>query len=335
MKSIFNKLRTLNLNTITEGLNAIDKQRRATFIYGCIAMFGADVALWFLGMEAFNVPLYEILHPLHFILTLSLFTLYLRKRLSVLPAVTILSTANQLAVLFEMWLCVVMEPPHINLVMGYMVMATLNMALVLMANIRVLPFVLAALMMAGYGACCWVTRESALIGMLPIFLGSFFVVALLGQHLSSSILRLEHEKNTLQEGEQRVLNLFELDRSQLNSYIALARESGLPVEHTGALLGSIGARAQENIRDNVSYYYRQQQIDYDNLQASLPSLTPSEVEICALILKGKKLKETTRILGKSESNITSQRTKIRRKLGLSASDNLRDALVELTSRPSR
>jgi len=60
-------------------------------------------------------------------------------------------------------------------------------------------------------------------------------------------------------------------------------------------------------------------------------LTPSEIEICDLILKEKKMNEILQILGKSQGNVTSRRTNIRRKLGLSPADNLHDALVKCTT----
>ena len=54
-----------------------------------------------------------------------------------------------------------------------------------------------------------------------------------------------------------------------------------------------------------------------------PELTPSEIEICRLVILGKGLKEVCRELSKVESNITSQRRHIRIKLGLQPSDNLK------------
>lgn len=322
----------LHDNKLAGEQNVIDEQRRSAFIYACLAMFAADVALWFLGMDAFGDLLYEMLHPVHFLLTLSLFVSYLLNRLSVIVGVSILCTANQLSVLFEMWQCMILETTtsQIYLILGYMVMAGLNMALVMVAYIRVLPFVLGGLAIVAYGICSWGSGESILIGMFPIFLICFFVIALGGHHLSGNVHRLEHEKTVLKDEEQKILNLLELNKSELMACISLAKEKGLSTEQTGTLLDLIGKKARENIRDNVSYYYRQQEIDYAGLRSCLPKLTPSEVEICDLILKEKKMKEILRILGKSESNITSQRTNIRRKLGLSPSDNLRDALVKMT-----
>lgn len=55
-------------------------------------------------------------------------------------------------------------------------------------------------------------------------------------------------------------------------------------------------------------------------------LTKSEKVICKLILEGKTLKEICSLLNKSESNITSQRCHIRRKLKMDRKDDLRRTL---------
>lgn len=57
-----------------------------------------------------------------------------------------------------------------------------------------------------------------------------------------------------------------------------------------------------------------------------PTLTASERAICKLILQGKTLKEICDTLGKTESNVTSQRAHIRRKLNMTRQDELRSVL---------
>jgi DNA-binding CsgD family transcriptional regulator len=309
----------------------IERQRRTTFIYACVAMMIADVVLWFLGMRVFGDPFYELLHPIHFILTISLLLLCMRAKLSFVSGVVILCTANQLSVLFEMGQCLMNDhPQQIALIMGYMVLSGFNMALVLMTYVRTVPFVLAALAMIGYGVCCWATREVVLVGMLPLFVGCFFVTALLGSRLNSNAGRLQQEKDVLQEDEQQILSLFGMSKDKLMAYVSMARTRGLPLNETAALLEIVGPGARETIRENVLRYFRQQEIDYSNLQARLPELSASEIAICDLILKEKKLKEIARLLDKTESNITCQRANIRKKLGLTSSENLRNRLLEVT-----
>jgi DNA-binding CsgD family transcriptional regulator len=303
-----------------------------SFLYACVAMFFADIGLWFLGMNAFGKAGYEVIHIFHFMLTLGLLAYYLRDKLSVVTALTIFCVSNQAFIIFEMWLCCsIGDGSQVSFIAGYMVMAGLNLSLALMTYIRVLPLVLGGLSILSYGLCCLFTGDGALCGMFPIFLACFAVVSVGGHNLSGSVDELEQEKREMKESEQKILNLMELDRSQLSAYIALAREKGLSADETGTMLDLVGKKARENIQDNVSYYFRQRGIEYENLQTRLPQLSRSEIEICELILKEKKLKEILRILGKSESNVTSQRTNIRRKLGLSPSEDLRDALLRITT----
>lgn len=96
----------------------------------------------------------------------------------------------------------------------------------------------------------------------------------------------------------------------MHSYMMLAREKKLAPERTAEILTTAGDAAEKRIRENVAHYIRQSSIDFDNLQKRLPELSPSELEICSLILKEKKLKEISELLGKSCSNITCQRTNI-------------------------
>ena len=55
-------------------------------------------------------------------------------------------------------------------------------------------------------------------------------------------------------------------------------------------------------------------------------LTNSEKDICKLVLQGKTLKEICAQLDKSESNITSQRCHIRKKLNMERKDDLKRTL---------
>lgn len=59
----------------------------------------------------------------------------------------------------------------------------------------------------------------------------------------------------------------------------------------------------------------------------LPQLTPTELEVCRLVLKGMSQKEIAVATNKSLSNIGTVRGNIRRKLGLGTNEELRDGLV--------
>ena len=65
-----------------------------------------------------------------------------------------------------------------------------------------------------------------------------------------------------------------------------------------------------------------------------PTLTPTELEVCRLIVAGKTLNEIAGITGKNANNISSVRIHIRRKLGLKPSDDLRQSLEKMCGKGS-
>lgn len=103
-------------------------------------------------------------------------------------------------------------------------------------------------------------------------------------------------------------------------------------EKVYSLLSRLSSTHQEELLNNIKDYYHQQYIETVNLLSLCPSLTPSEVEICKLILMDKSLKEICFTLHKTSSNITSQRTHIRKKLNLSKQDDLRISLRMLLNK---
>nr|DAH94497.1 MAG TPA: helix-turn-helix protein [Caudoviricetes sp.] len=103
-------------------------------------------------------------------------------------------------------------------------------------------------------------------------------------------------------------------------------------EKVYSLLSRLSSIHQEELFNNIKNYYQKQYIETVNLLSICPSLTPSEIEICKLILIDKSLKEICSILHKTPSNITSQRTHIRKKLNLTKQDDLRTSLMILINK---
>lgn len=103
-------------------------------------------------------------------------------------------------------------------------------------------------------------------------------------------------------------------------------------EKVYSLLSRLSSTHQEELLNNIKDYYHQQYIETINLLSICPSLTSSEVEICKLILIGKSLKEICFTLHKTPSNITSQRTHIRKKLNLAKQNDLRTSLMVLLNK---
>lgn len=83
---------------------------------------------------------------------------------------------------------------------------------------------------------------------------------------------------------------------------------------------------QQNILDRAAEQLKTSELSQKAWDLVCAELTNSERVICQMVLEGKMLKEICIELNKSESNITSQRSHIRKKLNMDRKDDLRREL---------
>ncbi len=106
----------------------------------------------------------------------------------------------------------------------------------------------------------------------------------------------------------------------------LANLKEVDVHKEGNLIERLSPEMRERIVHRASQHLRNEELDNLAWDLVCSELTKSEKEICRLILEGKTLKEIGALLNKTESNITSQRSHIRKKLGMTRTDNLQRTL---------
>lgn len=92
------------------------------------------------------------------------------------------------------------------------------------------------------------------------------------------------------------------------------------------LLSRLSPEQQQNILDRAAEQLKTSELSKRAWDLVCAELTNSERVICQMVLEGKMLKEICIELNKSESNITSQRSHIRKKLNMDRKDDLRREL---------
>lgn len=92
------------------------------------------------------------------------------------------------------------------------------------------------------------------------------------------------------------------------------------------LMSRLSPEQQQKILDRATEQLKTNELSKKAWELVCADLTNSERVICQMILEGKSLKEICIELNKSESNITSQRSHIRKKLNLERRDDLRREL---------
>ena len=97
-------------------------------------------------------------------------------------------------------------------------------------------------------------------------------------------------------------------------------------DKTVNLLSRLSSEQQQNILDRAAEQLKTSELSKKARDLVCADLTNSEKQICQMVLEGKMLKEICIELNKSESNITSQRSHIRKKLNMDRKDDLKREL---------
>ena len=97
-------------------------------------------------------------------------------------------------------------------------------------------------------------------------------------------------------------------------------------DKTVNLLSRLSSEQQQNILDRAAEQLKTSELSKKAWDLVCADLTNSEKQICQMVLEGKMLKKICIELNKSESNITSQRSHIRKKLNMDRKDDLKREL---------
>lgn len=148
--------------------------------------------------------------------------------------------------------------------------------------------------------------KAILVGFLMVFYVSLYNM----DHVITKELR---QPKILKDGEKKALNM-------------LADLKDNQPEAAESLMKRLTPDVRQKIITHASEHLFNEELDRVAWDQVCDGLTFSEKEICKLILQGHTLKEICAKFNKSESNITSQRCHIRKKLNMDRRDDLRRTL---------
>lgn len=118
----------------------------------------------------------------------------------------------------------------------------------------------------------------------------------------------------------------ELTKEEKKALEMLAALKDMNYDKAGNLMERLSPELRQRIVKHASEHLRKEEMDKLAWDEVCRDLTNSEKEICKLVLQGLSLKQICIQLDKSESNITSQRSHIRKKLNLDRKEDLRRTL---------
>lgn len=165
-----------------------------------------------------------------------------------------------------------------------------------------------------------------LIGLLTVF----FVF--MGDTMYRNVKHIQQENTTYNTNERNLLQTLRLNRKEITAYLDLCHNQTRSDKETDRLFSILSERSQRNMIKAVEQKKAIDASESERTKAAFPDFTPTELEVARLILRDMKLSQIANLTGKSATNITVVRTRLRRKLGLAPGDDLHNALAKQMKR---
>lgn len=324
--SIRTKLRRLGFSLLKRESNYLDRQRQWLLV--CFAvMLSLGILSNILGLSGAFDPFFTASNIVFLIVVVSSFTAYLLGKIGVVRGIAFLAVATQvfigMDILYSAFVPTLKDNTMVILI--NMLILAGNMFFSLAAYQARLTRWLVAIALGVYLVCVVVTGNESLRNYFFMMLLILLFISVLSLGIARNGEYLVNANKILQREEEELLQVLRINKKQIKAYVALAKERH-NVKQTEHLLDLLGEASQKNVIDNVLQYIQTRELSKQNLERVFPELSSSEREICYLILQNKKLAEICVLLNKTESNITTQRGNIRKKLGMNPSDNLQKVL---------
>lgn len=324
--SIRTKLRRLGLSLLKRESNYLDRQRQWLLV--CFAvMLSLGILSNILGVSGAFDPFFTASNIVFLIVVVSSFAAYLLGKIGVVKGITFLAVATQvfigMDILYSAFVPTLKDNTMVILI--NMLILAGNMFFSLAAYQARLTRWLVGIALEVYLVCVIVTGNESLRNYFFMMLLILLFISVLSLGIARNGEYLVNANKILQREEEELLQVLRINKKQIKAYVALAKERH-DVKLTEHLLDLLGEASQKNVIDNVLQYIQTRELSKQNLERVFPELSSSEREICYLILQNKKLSEIGILLNKTESNITTQRGNIRKKLGMNPSDNLQKVL---------
>ena len=264
--------------------------------------------------------------------TLAILIMYLTQRMRLTVAISSFGILTQLAESARI-VYVAMERPdgfEETIVFNLVISLALIIYMV-MAAVRHMPTILALMSIATITSAYLYTDGKINRQIVVIFVIVEIFTCILGEMIRRGIRSMQRENADYHSTLNRVLSTFHMTKTELLAYIQLGRGEQSDKDITD-FFDHLDERTEANLIRAVEQRVAQRKMQHADISAVLPTLTPTEQEVCRLIIGGKTIIEIASILHKNANNVSSVRIHIRKKLGLATGKDLREALLEVMQR---
>lgn len=286
-----------------------------------------SLALGVLGILGPSAPFFVHLNTIYLGVIIVLFLLYLFRCVRVDTALRLMIYATHLSTSIEIVYCTYHFASTYNqmLIVGNVTLLAINTIFALVMRLKYTLQVMSIWSMLIFMFATVVTGDKSLESFCYVYIVSFIFISILGVRLLKKMEVLHQENSTLKSNERELLDILRLHKQEVRAFVQLAKQNN-DRDMSLHLFEMLSDKTQKVLMDNINSFVVHKKTELHTIESAFPELSQSEVEICRLILQGKKQTDICMLLDKSATNISTHRSHIRKKLNLLPADNLLDAL---------
>ena len=303
----------------------IGRQRLVFFIAVGAMSILLTISSFFLQPKSPTLTVIDITTVL---LTILLGILYFGKKINIRLATTSLFILLQLELSAQKITFATINTPESNaLILQASFLSLLLITISLVCFLRYSPTIISVISIFTYVLCLTMDQSSILETFLPVYMVVLIGAIIYDIFSVHAALNLEAENQNLRQEMSIFFYETGLSSDSIKAISQLAREKG-KAEGMREILSQMDPGVRARLVSGLSAIHQEDESSRKDIAAAFPMLTPTQITICQLILQDMKLSEICRVTGKSEGNITSQRSRIRSILELNNDEVLKDALQE-------
>ena len=274
-----------------------------------------------------DTPLH-IISALLWVATIVVLVLYLLHRMPLKTAISIFGILVQLTESARIVYITVERPVgYEDAVLFNQIISLALIIYLVLAAVRHMPTVIALMSIGTIVFAYLYTDGGVNRQIVAVFIFVEIFTCVLGEMIRRGIRGMLKENADYNSTLNNLLATFHMTKTELLAYIQLGR-GGMAGKDISDFFDRLDERTEANLIRAVEHRVDQRRMQHADISAVIPTLTPTEKEVCRLIIGGKMINEIASILNKTPNKISTVRIHIRKKLGLGTNEDLKDALLK-------
>lgn len=301
-----------------------------TFMVLCLSVVILGVPMHMAGLIGRGDTTLYAISAVTWVATAAILALFIMKRMRLNVAISTFGIMTQLAESTRIVYAAVVQPEGFaDTILFNQIISLALIIYLVMATVRHTPTATAAISIATLLFAFIHTNGGINPQTVAIFVIVEVFTCVLGELIRQGIRNMQRENDDYHTTISQLLASFNMTKTELLAYLQMGR-GDMDSKSINEFFNHLDNRTEANLIWSVEQRIAHRHMQLADIATVLPTLSPTEQEVCRLIIGGKSIVEIADIMNKNTNNISTVRIHIRKKLKLTKGEDLRQALLKAT-----